>query len=179
LRDLRGAPEAREDAASSIRSGGPVKTKLTVWLLCLSLPGVATADKPIQLALVTPVQIFNAAQTITGFRLNLLYGRNADMNGFDLGLVNHVTGSLEGVQWGIVNVVGKDGLGWQHGVANVVHGNMKGFQSGVVNYSRAMKGLQLGVVNYAGAIRGLQVGLLNIIERDGWLPFMIILNGRL
>jgi hypothetical protein len=40
------------------------------------------------------------------------------------------------------------------------------------------KGLQLGVVNYAGTIRGLQAGFLNILERDDWLPFMIVLNGR-
>jgi hypothetical protein len=43
-----------------------------------------------------------------------------------------------------------------------------------------MKGLRIGLVNWAGSVqRGLQIGLANIIERDGWLPFMVIVNGKL
>jgi hypothetical protein len=155
-----------------------LKKILPLFFLVLAA-APAAADKPINLSLVTPVQIFKDTETITGFRLNLLYGRNANMNGLDLGLANHVSGSLEGVQWGLVNMVGKSALGWQAGVANIVFGDMKGFQCCGVNYAKRMKGLQMGLVNYAGNIRGIQIGLVNIVERDGWLPFMVIVNGRL
>lgn len=51
-------------------------------------------NKPVQLALVTPIQIFPEDNSITGVRLNLLYGRNASVTGLDLGLVNHTTTDL-------------------------------------------------------------------------------------
>lgn len=140
----------------------------------------ARAEKPVNLSLVTPIQVFNESEAIVGFRFNLFYGRQASMTGLDLGLVNHVTGDLRGVQWGLANIVEGSGMGWQWGAVNYTRGSFVGAQTGAFNYAGTMKGLQFGLVNWAGSMqKGIQIGLANIIERDGWLPFMVIVNGRL
>jgi hypothetical protein len=113
----------------------------------VSIP--AQAEKhPVQLSLVTPIQIFPEEDTISGVRLNLIYGRNASVTGLDLGLVNHTTtGITKGWQLGLVGVVDSDFLGWQNNQVNVVNGNFEGFQWGFVNYAKRAEGLQLGFVN--------------------------------
>ena len=58
-------------------------------------------------------------------------------------------------------------------------GNLEGLQISLVNIAKNFKGLQLGAINYAHNIdRGLQIGLLNIIAHDGWLPALVMVNGR-
>ena len=150
-----------------------------LFLSLAFLPNRAEAKTHwINLSLVTPVQIFKAADSIKGFRFNLFYGRNNDMTGFDLGLVNHITGSFKGVQWGLVGITKKDFTGWAGNMVNIVHGKMKGLQLGAFNYAGEMTGLQLGIVNYSKKmVKGIQIGLLNIIGNNGWLPFMVIVNG--
>jgi hypothetical protein len=139
----------------------------------------ARAEKPVNLSLFTPLQVFGESEAISGFRLNLIYGRQAKMSGFDLGLVNHVTGDLFGVQWGFVNIVEGNSTAWQNGVVNYTKGQFVGAQTGAFNYAGTMKGLQFGFVNWAGTMqKGLQIGLLNVIENNGWLPFMVIVNGK-
>jgi hypothetical protein len=151
---------------------------LTVVFGLLASSG-ARAEKPINLALFAPLQVFDESETISGFRFNLIYGRQARMSGFDLGLVNHVKSEFLGVQWGFVNIVEGNSLGWQAGFVNYNKGQFLGAQTGVVNYAGTMSGLQFGFVNWAGTMkRGLQIGLANIIEHDGWLPFMVIANGK-
>jgi hypothetical protein len=141
-------------------------TLLSVALcfLCLGWTTLARAEeKPIQLSLFTPIQIFPESDTIAGFRFNLLYGRNVSMTGLDLGLVNHITrGSFTGLQWSLVGIT---------------EGEFKGLQLGVINYAKQVRGVQFGFVNYAGTIYGLQIGLINIIGQGGWLPVCIIVNG--
>ncbi len=78
----------------------------------------AQAQHPINLALVTPIQIYNAEDVIKGFRLNLIYGRNAAVTGLDIGLVNHVAGPVRGVQFGLVNMT-DSGVGFQWGGINL------------------------------------------------------------
>jgi hypothetical protein len=154
---------------------------LTLAALTTALCGsvAAQAAKPINLALFTPIQIFKDSEQIEGFRFNLFYGRNAGGGGLDLGLVNHQTGAFTGVQWGGGNIAEGNFLGWQNGFINYAKAEMKGVQSGVVNYAGSMKGVQFGLVNYAKRMeKGLQIGLANIIESNGWLPFMIIVNGK-
>jgi hypothetical protein len=152
---------------------------VTAALMLLHVPA-ARAEKPVNLSLVTPLQIFSEAEAIKGFRFSLFYGRQSRMTGFDLGLVNHVTGEMYGVQWGAANVVEGNCTGWQAAVFNYTKGAFLGAQTGVVNYAGTVKGLQFGLVNWAGSMqKGLQIGLANIIQRDGWLPFMVIVNGRL
>ena len=93
-------------------------------------------EQPIQLALVTPIQIFPEEDRITGLRLNLLYGRNASVTGVDLGLVNHCTeGVSMGFQHGLVSIVEADFVGWQNSFVNVTRGDFEGFQWGFMNYA--------------------------------------------
>ena len=138
---------------------------------------VYAGEKPIQLALFTPIQIFPETDSITGFRFNLLYGRNAAVTGLDLGLVNHSTGQFKGVQFGFVGISDSDFLGWQDNAVNIVSGQFEGLQVGLFNYAKRVRGVQFGGVNYAGSITGLQIGLVNIIRQGGFLPVCIIVNG--
>ena len=136
----------------------------------------AQEERPIQLSLVTPIQIFPKEYHIKGFRFNLLYGCNASMSGFDLGLVNHVTGPVTGVQWGAVNVSNAF-VGWQSALVNMNETGFEGFQHGAVNVTGGMSGLQLAVVNYAERADGcIQIGLVNIIKEGGMFPVMILVN---
>jgi hypothetical protein len=158
-----------------------IKRSLCLLTVALGLlaSSAAHADKPINLSLFTPIQIFDESETISGFRFNLIYGRQARMSGFDLGLVNHIKSEFLGVQWGFVNIIEGNGLGWQAGVVNYNKGQFLGAQTGFFNYAGTMNGLQFGFVNWSGTMkRGIQIGLANIIERDGWLPFMVLVNGK-
>ena len=76
-------------------------------------------EQSIQLSLFNPIQIVPEHQSISGFRSNLIYGKNANVTGFDLGLVNHSTGLQNGVQFGGVNVTDGGVTGWQAGFVNI------------------------------------------------------------
>jgi hypothetical protein len=138
---------------------------------------VQAENKPVQLALLTPVQIFTEDNTISGIRLNILYGRNVSVTGLDLGLINHTTtGVSKGVQFGLVGLADTDFIGWQNNWLNVVENNFEGFQWGLVNYAHSANGFQLGLVNYAVNMHGLQIGLVNIIKQNGAFPVFPIVN---
>jgi hypothetical protein len=150
-----------------------------VFIICLMswMPVQAQETRPIQLSLVTPIQIFSEDYGITGVRLNLLYGRNATVTGLDLGLVNHTTiGQSKGLQYGLVGINDSDFMGWQDCVVNITNGRFEGFQYGIVNYAGHMSGFQLGLVNYARSAKGLQIGLVNIIRQGGQFPVFPIVN---
>ena len=146
--------------------------------LVISFSTVITAqEKPIQIALFNPIQIFPDNTSIAGIRINILYGKNANMVGFDWGFVNQTTGSQTGVQWGAINIVDNGFKGWQNGWANITHGNSLGLQTGLVNYHGGyFSGLQWSLVNYAETLYGLQLGLINIIGKGGFLPVFIFFN---
>ena len=144
--------------------------------ILLSSPGYAQT-RPIQISLVTPIQIFPEDNSITGVRLNLLYGRNVSVTGLDVGLVNHTTtGKFIGLQYGLVGLSDSDFSGWQDCVVNITNKKFEGFQFGWVNYADYMSGFQLGLVNYAGSAKGLQIGLVNIIRQGGQFPVFPIVN---
>ncbi len=147
-------------------------------LLMLSAKEIAAQDKPIQLALFNPVQIFNENTSITGLRISLLYGKNARVSGLDWGLVNHITsGVSKGVQFGLVGIVEADYMGWQDNGVNITEGKFEGLQWGVVNYAGTVSGVQIGLVNYAANMtKGLQIGLINIIKQGGQFPVFPIGN---
>ena len=155
-----------------------------VGLVCLAsaallilAPAVGAEERPIQLSLVTPVQIFPEEDSITGIRLNLLYGRNVSVTGVDLGLVNHCTGGVsKGFQHGLVSIVETDFVGWQNSFVNINRGDFEGLQWGFMNYAGHGSGLQLGFVNYAERLNGLQIGLVNIIQQGGQFPVFPIVN---
>jgi len=147
---------------------------LTFILICTP---VQAEKRPIQIALVTPIQIFPEDDSITGVRLNLLYGRNVAVSGLDLGLVNHTTtGMFKGWQHGLVGIADTDFMGWQDCGVNITNGKCEGLQWGVVNYAGYMSGLQLGLVNYSRTMKGLQIGLVNIIRQGGQFPVFPIVN---
>ena len=150
---------------------------LAVVMLTMIATPVLAEERPIQLSLITPVQIFPEEDNIAGVCLNLIYGRNSSIRGLDFGLVNHSTSGISmGWQTGLVGIVDADFVGLQDNAVNMVKSNFKGLQWGVVNYAKAARGLQLGVVNYAERMYGLQIGLVNIITRDSDVPVLPIIN---
>ncbi len=150
---------------------------LSILTLMLAMPSAVAADKPIQLALLNPVQLIPEENSISGLRLSLLYGRNVSVTGVDLGLVNHTTtGITTGFQWGLVGLADHDFVGWQNNAVNIVKHRFEGFQWGFVNVAEHASGFQLGFVNYARSMNGLQIGLVNIIEQGGLFPIMPIIN---
>jgi hypothetical protein len=148
------------------------------FLALFIISAVASAQSnPIQLSLVTPIQIVPQDKSIGGFRFNLIYGRNTHVTGLDLGLVNHNTAGLsKGVQLGIVALVDADFNGWQWHSVNLTEGRMEGFQLGLYNTAGSMSGFQLGIVNHAGKMHGLQIGIVNIIKTGGQFPVFPIVN---
>jgi hypothetical protein len=136
---------------------------LTIFILIFISTPVLAESKPIQLAFFTPVQIFPENDTISGVRINLLYGRNASVTGLDLGLVNHTTAGLsKGIQYGAVVLADSDFIGIQFSWVNVTRGNFEGFQIGFINFAKTMNGLQFGLVN--------------IISQGGAFPVFPIVN---
>jgi len=134
-------------------------------------------EKPIQLALFNPVQIFPENTSIAGLRINLIYGKNASVTGLDWGFVNSTTGSQKGVQFGFINLTDGGFTGLQEGFVNVSKGNSLGLQTGGVNYHQGnFNGLQISIVNYAATLEGLQLGLINIIGEGGFLPVFPLFN---
>lgn len=145
-------------------------------LMCVSIP-IHAEERPVQVALFTPIQVFPETDAVSGVRLNLLYGRNAYITGVDVGLINDTTqGISKGWQVGLVGWSRSDFVGWQDNSVNVVKGNFEGFQLGIVNHANFAKGFQLGLVNYVESMNGLQIGLVNVIRRDGAFPVFPIIN---
>ncbi len=148
-----------------------------VFIYFLILTPIQAQNRPIQISLFNPVQIFSEDDSITGVRLNLIYGRNVSITGLYLGLINHTTtGISTGVQWGLVGLADSDFIGWQDNVVNWTKGNFNGFQLGIVNRAAHMTGFQLGIVNYDMSAEGLQIGVVNIIRDGGMFPFFPIVN---
>jgi hypothetical protein len=152
----------------------------------------AQDDKPIQIALFNPIQIFDAQTSITGIRWNLIWGKNANVSGIDFGLINEATGDVLGLQGGLVNNVGGNVTGWQQGAVNLTRGLVQGVQAGFysqslgtegvmwsgINNTRRMQGLQVGIVNIADDMDGLQLGLVNIIRSKDRFPVLPFVNWK-
>jgi len=169
-----------------------VPRQFALVALAISLTAATAAaegSSPIQISLVTPVQIVKADKSVSGFRLNLIYGRNADVTGIDWGIVNHVTGNGFAWQDGFVNIVEKNFTGLQRGTVNMTRGEFTGLQVGafnqsdtghgvalgVVNVSKHMRGLQFGLFNMTETMHGLQIGVGNVIQK-GKIPILPIIN---
>jgi len=160
-----------------------MRRSLITLLVILSLSfllnpvSIFAQSNPIQIALVTPIQIVPEDQPVAGFRFNLLYGRNSSVTGLDIGLINHSTAGLsQGVQFGCVGVVEADFKGLQNNFINLNRGEFEGVQWGFYNYAYRMNGFQLGFVNYAVNMKGIQIGFINIIKQNGAFPIFPIVN---
>jgi hypothetical protein len=164
---------------------------LLVAAVALAVPA-AQAAAPIQISLISPVQIVPPDQPVGGFRFNFIYGKNSGMTGVDWGLVNHTTGSELAWQAGAVNYVEKDFTGFQEGWVNMNRGTTTGMQWGLynqsesmtgvafgwINRSRDMHGFQLGLLNMTETMHGVQIGVGNIIQK-GKIPFLPLVNWSL
>jgi hypothetical protein len=151
------------------------------FLIAVTIPSAAFADdKPVQLALFNPIQIFPEETSITGIRLSLLYGKNVSVTGLDIGLVNMTSGGTStGIQWGGVGINRGNFVGWQANWVSLVDGNTEGLQWGLFNKSGHMGGLQFGLINMTETMNGIQLGLLNFISKGGFMPFFPIVNWSL
>ncbi|MFN8548704.1 MAG: hypothetical protein U0527_12265 [Candidatus Eisenbacteria bacterium] len=77
----------------------------------------ASIDAPRDPSWGAPTQAAPPADSITGIRFNLIYGKNVDGVGVDLGLVSRVTNNVLGWRWGFVGMVDNDFTGVQHNSA--------------------------------------------------------------
>lgn len=173
----------------SVRRKGVSMLSKGSALLCIAVfafvfvltANAAAKNRPVQLGLVPPIQIFPEADQISGLRINLIYGKNASANGLDIGLANHTTGVSKGLQWGVVGLADAGYSGGQFNWINVVKSNFDGYQSGIIglvdsdfkggqlncgaNITKGnCEGVQFGIVNYTKSMNGLQFGLVNYTE---------------
>lgn len=157
----------------------PSLVALASLLFCMVWTPTAQAEeKPINVALFDPIQIFDNSHDIKGLRLNVLYGYNKNLKGVDFGfVVNRLDGDLTGAQFGLFNWTNNGKVtGAQLGTVNFHSGLALGAQLGLVNYAKEVTGLQWGFVNYAERLnKGLQLGLINI-AKNGFLPVFVIVN---
>jgi hypothetical protein len=154
---------------------------LLLLVVCVAscFPAQAAAqDNPINLALVPPIQIVPENESVTAFRLSLIYGANANMKGFDWSLASKTTGNFTGVQWAAVGLVDKDFEGWQSAFVGITQGTVTGFQGpfSVYNSAGYLHGIQIGLVNSTQTIKGIQIGLINLIKEGGFMPIFPIVN---
>jgi len=149
---------------------------IILFIFALNI-NLSAQEKPVQLALFNPVQIFPENTSIAGLRINLIYGKNVSVTGLDWGFVNSTTGAQTGIQFGAVNLTDGGFKGWQEGLVNVTKGSSVGLQAGAVSYHQGhFNGLQFSIVNYAATLKGLQLGLINIIGKGGFMPVFPIFN---
>lgn len=165
------------------------KLAIVMTLLFLTGPAFAGAFK-LSLWDKAAIAIPGNIQQVTGLDLGLgssahnMYGVQFDvffadtqekMYGISHALVDFA-GEVKGVQ-GALYARADQVAGVQWGGVSVTDGQMTGLQWGLYNQADSVTGVQLGLINYAKNIEGLQIGLVNIAD-NGWLPAMILLNGR-
>ena len=102
---------------NSVRAGGWFALGITILT---AFPATA-AEKPVNLSLFTPISLAKAEDSVSGFRFNLIYGKNTSVKVVDLGLVNQTTTLSNGLQWGTINFN---------------EGATSGVQLGAVNYDK-------------------------------------------
>jgi hypothetical protein len=193
LTDCVSCSEVSKDKEVRMSKGSIIGVMLVAAILSLASAtrGQELVEKPLQIALWNPIQIYPEDTGIKVFRLSILYGKNVSVKGLDLGMVNRCTGGItKSWQIGLFNWVEGDFLGWQYGIANFTKGKFTGLQShgfnialdaegvqiGVVNRAERISGFQLGFINWADSMYGLQIGLINYIASKETLPFFVIIN---
>ncbi len=138
--------------------------KKSLLIACMVFSGALFANwSPVEVSIVTPLQLPSRDYDTYGLRLNLIYGESRDVRGLDIGIVNRTTGDFMGVEVGGVNIVDD---------------TMYGAQVGLVNWNwnptstwdDCSAGLQYGIINKADTFCGFQDGFLNLSESDftGW-----------
>lgn len=156
-------------------------------------PGSRTA--PIAVALWNPVQTSDENTSIHGFRLDLPYGKNYDVQGLDFGIASETTRNLTGASFTLGSSVGHNVVGVQSGfVLALAGGTVYGLQEGIyaetsklhgvqfgvvtqvkqrgygarfaaVNLGDSHEGAEFGIVNYSKRSSGFQLGIVNVTEQ--------------
>ncbi|MCS5421766.1 MULTISPECIES: VC2662 family protein [Psychrilyobacter] len=107
------------------------------------------------------------SEDVSGLRLNLFYGKTANVSGVDFNLVAlGETDNFKGLQFGFIgaNKVNNSFTGLGMGIVNLHKGDSKGVLWGLVNMSNDVKGVQLGGVNYSTGRTTVDFGLVNISQ---------------
>ena len=113
---------------------------------------------------------------VYGIDISALLSANNYTKGLQFSVIGTQARDLDGLQVSIVNFVKEKLYGLQFGGVNHVKEKLYGLQVGGVNYVKKAIGLQFGLFNYTEDSQGiLQVGVLNI-NKNGWLPYSLILN---
>jgi hypothetical protein len=164
--------------------------KLAVLVLGLAFTFQAQAlTSPIGISLFPPIELPPADFTVTGIRIDLLWGNQSNVYGFDFGtLVNSTLQNSGGVQIagglnynkGSTTVLGLQAagianvnlqktyvLGLQVALynANLGESTLVGLEAGGINNSPHTKlyGFQVGLYNKAVEVYGFQIGLINSV----------------
>jgi len=166
-----------------------MKKLIAVFALLTVLGLNASAQSPFKLSLFDKIAvpqtdeanvviglIDNNTPTVKGVDLNFISARADELYGFQSSYIYNRATKLRGAH-GAIYTTAEDAIGAQLGFVNNAT-DMSGVQFGFVNIAQTFTGVQLAFVNYANTLdRGLQLGLLNICP-NGWLPAMIIVNGK-
>ena len=165
-----------------------IKLILASLILFGTLNAHAVTFSPLGVSLFHPFQFPGDDFTITGARINLIYGATHSVYGLDVGVVNETRQTMGGIQVGAVNLnQGQtDAIGFQAaGLANINSNkaNIYGVQCAAVNYNKAesfilgigaavvnytpftkIVGAQVGAYNTAGTVYGFQIGVINTAQ---------------
>jgi hypothetical protein len=167
-----------------------------VWGLFLIFPSVSRAEPTtsFEAGLFHPLQTSPDDTSVVGFRFDLVYGVNDNLQGIDIGLWNETRGNAHGFELGADNRTGRNFGGAQVGLFNDVKRDFKGLQLGLIaNVTRRtcegfqasvffneaedeLRGVQLGIVNHTGSLYGLQIGLINLNDDKKYVGFMPFIN---
>ena len=149
-------------------------------ILKLSLWGDIAVAVPNNKTHVTGIDFGIGSKTakVDGVQLDLIYSEAGTVRGINDAWIYAKADTIYGVQSAIVSVSESKVVGVQSGWIDLAHGEVTGVQLGIYNQVEDLHGVQLGLVNNARHIsKGLQLGLVNI-AKNGWLPVMVLVNGR-
>ncbi|MEI6856097.1 hypothetical protein [Psychrilyobacter sp.] len=108
-----------------------------------------------------------ASEDVSGLRLNLLYGKTANVSGVDFNLIAiGESDNFKGLQFGFIgaNKVNNSFTGLGMGIVNMHKGPSTGVLLGLVNMSENVEGIQWGAINYSTGRSTVDIGLVNISQ---------------
>ena len=128
------------------------------FISLLLFSNVVQAVTPIQIALFNPIQLAPSDKSVTGVRLNLIYGKNASLVGLDIGFINHLTEKSFGIQHGFISYNESDFTGFQTNFISITKGEFTGLQEGFYNGAGKGTGFQYGFINRRHQMGRIAVG---------------------
>jgi len=150
-------------------------TPIQIDFLTLHIPTTEHYPNIYGLRVGLPITYKDSAH-VYGIDISALFSANNYTKGLQFSVIGTQARDLDGLQVSIVNFVKEKLYGLQFGGVNHVKEKLYGLQVGGVNYVKKAIGLQFGLFNYTEDSQGiLQVGVLNI-NKNGWLPYSLILN---